>query len=60
MSLVCGFCTERGKACADTAPALFLRWRVREGVRRAAETGRRRVPLRRMLADRLVVVVKLL
>src|ERR1035441_262815 len=39
---------------------LFLRQRVREGVRRAAETGRRRVPSRRMLADRLVVVMKLL
>jgi len=59
VSLVCGFCMEHGKACADTAPARILRWRVREGVRRAAETGRRRVPLRRMLADRLVVVMKL-
>ncbi len=60
MSLVCGCCTEHGKACADTGPVLFFRWQVREGVRRAAETGRRRVPLQRMLADRLVVVMKLL
>jgi hypothetical protein len=35
-------------------------WRAREGVRRAAETVRRRVPMRCALADQLVVVVKLL
>jgi hypothetical protein len=35
-------------------------WRAREGVRRAAETVRRRVPMRCVLADQLVVVMKLL
>ena len=41
-------------------PFVLLGWWTREGVRRAAETVRRRVPMRRALADQLVVVVKLL
>jgi hypothetical protein len=45
-SLICGYYTERGKACADTVLAYCEKERVREGVRQAAETVRRRVPMR--------------
>jgi hypothetical protein len=39
-SLICGYYTKRGKACADTVLAP-VRDRVREGVRQAAATVRR-------------------
>jgi hypothetical protein len=62
VSLICGCHVELGKARADTAtvPRKGSGRREREGVHRAAETGRCRVPTRRALADRLVVVRKLL
>jgi hypothetical protein len=50
-----------GRRVPILGPPLGLSgWWAREGVRRAAETVRRRVPMRRALADQLVVVVKLL
>ena len=57
-SPVCGFCMERGKADADTARPVRAGRVGREGVRRAAETVRRRVPRRHPPADRSVVAVK--
>jgi hypothetical protein len=45
VSLICGFCMEREKARADTGFGVMVR-QTREGVRQAAETARRRVPLR--------------
>ena len=43
----------------DLGTAVSQGWgRVREGVRRAAETVRRRVPIRGALADQLVVMLK--
>ena len=45
-SLICGYYMKRGKAQADTAHVLREGERVREGVRQAAETARRRVPRR--------------
>ena len=44
-SLICGYYTKRGKACADTVLAPRTGW-AREGARQAAETVRRRVPMR--------------
>jgi len=56
VTLACGFRRERGKASADMVPVVNSAGR--EGVLRAAETVRSRVPLPRSLADRLVVVMK--
>jgi uncharacterized phage protein gp47/JayE len=60
-SLVCGSCTERGKAGADTAHSLtkvVSGW-VR-GSASTAETGGVEYQSRHRLADRLVVAGKLL
>lgn len=57
MSLVCGFCVERGKARDDTAP------RVVWGARGSVSSSRNCEALSTVavaLADRFVVVVKLL
>jgi hypothetical protein len=54
-SLFCGFCTERGKAGSDNDA---FGWR--EGERPVTEIAGRGVPARDLLADRLVVVLRLL
>jgi hypothetical protein len=41
VSLVCGFCVERGKACADTAPVVVGRVQGGGGKR---ERAKRRKP----------------
>ena len=57
--LVCGSCTEREKASVETV--VWGRWpQVARGSVPTAETGGTEYRLRRSLADRLVVVVKLL
>jgi hypothetical protein len=59
-SLVCGSCTERGKAGADTArPDRCLVGWVR-GSASTADTGDVEYRRGTVLADRLVVVLKLL
>ena len=58
MSLVCGSCTEREKASVETA-VRGCGSTVGERERAKAETGGTEYRLRRSLADRLVVAVKL-
>lgn len=58
MSLVCGFCVERGKARADTASRRLLAAGGERENTGAAGTARCRVPMRRVLADRPVVAGK--
>jgi hypothetical protein len=63
-SLFCGFCMERGKAGSDTG-ACWLSLNAagggwREGERLATEIAGRGVLMRNPLADRPVVVLRLL
>jgi hypothetical protein len=63
-SLFCGFCTERGKAGSDTGicrlPCFSGGGGWREGERLATEIAGRGVLMRNPLADRLVVVLRLM
>jgi len=59
-SLVCGYYMERGKACVDTAVRYLGRWRVARGSASSSRNCEALSTDADTLADRLVVVLKIL